>query len=124
MSVDGRTIDAMIQCNIDQVERLVPVMIDVPTAAAPRQRAQVEVPQMVHFRFHERFRWPVDQVLVVGMGMVAAPVPTKGKSLIPGIPLPLPTSPARSELLVFVQSKGKPIDGSPIARREGAAASR
>jgi hypothetical protein len=120
LSVDGRAIDAMIRCEIDQVEKMVPVMIDVPTAAAPRQRTQIEIPQMAEFRFHERFRWPVDQVLLVGMGMVAAPVPTEGKSLVPGIPLPLPTSPARADLLVFVESKGTAGDGSPVAQRQAA----
>ena len=36
---------------------------------------KIEVPQVAQFRFHERFRWPVDQVLLVGMGMVPLPVP-------------------------------------------------
>lgn len=118
LSVDGRTIDATIRCDIDQVEKMLPVMIDVPTAAAPRQRAQIEVPQMAKFRFHERFRWPVEQVLLVELGMVAAPVPTDAKPLVPGLPLPLPTSPARSDLLVFVESKGATAEDSSVARRQ------
>jgi hypothetical protein len=61
---------------------------------------------MTHFRFHERFRWPVDKILLVGMGMVAPPLPADPKSLVPGIPLPLPTAPPRADLLVFVESKG------------------
>jgi len=119
LSVDGRTIDAMIRCEIGQVEKMVPVMIDAPTTAAPRQRAQIEVPQVAEFHFHERFRWPADQVLLVGMGMVAAPVPTEAKPLVPGIPLPLPTSPARVDLLVFVESRGAAADSTPIVRRDG-----
>ncbi len=106
-SVDGKTIDAVIKCNIDQVEKMVPVMVEVPTSVSPRQRSKIEVPQITHFRFHERFRWPVDHVLLVGMGMVALPVPAEGKSLLPGIPLPLPSSPARADLLVLVESKAK-----------------
>ena len=107
MSVDGRTIDATIKCNIDQVEKMIAVMLDVPSVAAPRQRTKIEVPQMAQFRFHERFRWPDTQVLLVGMGMVAVPVPAEPKPLVPGLPLPLPKSPARADLLVFVESKGK-----------------
>ena len=116
LSLDGRTVDAIIKCEIDQVEKMISVVLDVPTAVAPRQRTQIEAPQITHFRFHERFRWPVDQVLLVGMGMVALPVPADGKSLLPGIPLPLPMSPARADLLVFVQSKGKTGQASRVTR--------
>ena len=31
LSVDRRMIDATIKCDIDQVEKMIPVMIDVPT---------------------------------------------------------------------------------------------
>jgi len=107
LSVDRRMVDATIKCNIDQIEKMIGVSLDVPTTAAPRQRTRIEVPQMTHFRFHERFRWPVDQVLLVGMGMVALPVPVDAQPTIAGIPLPLPKSPPRANLLVFVEAKGK-----------------
>ena len=118
LSLDGRLIDAAIKCEIDQVEKMVPVTLDVPTSVSARQRTKIEVPQMSHFRFHERFRWPVDQVLLVGMGMVALPVPSEGQSLVPGLPLPLPSSPARADVLVFVESKGK-IAQSPNVSNAG-----
>ena len=41
------------------------------------------------------------------MGMVAMPTPNAGKPLVAGIPLPLGTSPARADLLVFVESRPK-----------------
>jgi hypothetical protein len=47
--LDGRTIDAIVKCNLDQLEKLQPVMLDVPTLAAPRQRTQVDVPQLSSF---------------------------------------------------------------------------
>jgi hypothetical protein len=106
LSADGKTIDATIKCEIDQIEKMTAVPLEVASPVAPRQRAQVEVPQLSQFRFHERFRWPVDQVLLVGMGTVPAPVPMES-SLIPGVPLPLPAGPARVDLLIFVESKGK-----------------
>jgi hypothetical protein len=106
MSVDGKIIDAAIKCNVDQVEKLVPVMIDVPTNLLPRQRARIELPQVVSFRFHERFRWPSDKVLLVSLGMVPLPSPGDGKSLVPGLSLPLTTSPARADMLVMVENKG------------------
>lgn len=116
LSVDGQQIDATIKCDVDQVEKLVPVNIDMPTPAAPRGRAQLEVPQITHFRFHERFRWPVNQVLLVSMGMIAAPVPMTS-SLIPGVPLPLPSAPPRVEMLIFVESKGRASAPPTLADR-------
>jgi hypothetical protein len=108
LSLDGRTIDAVVKCNLDQVEKLQPVMLDVPTPAAPRQRTQVDVPQLSSFRLHERFRWPVEQVLLIGCGMVAPPVPTEQ-----GLRLPLVSAPARVDLLIFIESRGP--NGKPPA---------
>jgi hypothetical protein len=117
LSVDKKVIDATIKCDIDQVEKMIAVMLDVPTVVAPRQRTRIEVPQMAHFRFHERFRWPVEQVLLVGMGMVAVPVPSEGKPLVPGIPLPLTSSSApRADLLVFVESKAESSQSPQVTR--------
>jgi hypothetical protein len=107
LSADRRTIDATIRCDIDQIEKMIPVMLDVPTQVSPRQRTKIDVPQITHYRFHERFRWPLDQVLVVGMGMVALPIPVDGAPLVPGIPLPIGNSPARADLLVFIECRGQ-----------------
>lgn len=106
LSVDGRQIDAILKCSINQVEKLLPIMVDMPTAESPRQRLKIEVPQLAQFRFQERFRWPSDHVLLVGMGVVPQPVPGEGQSVIPGIPLPGIGGPARTDLLVFIESKG------------------
>ena len=106
LSVDQRQIDAILKCSINQVEKLVPVMVDLPTQASPRQRLKIEVPQLAQFRFQERFRWPTDHVLLVGMGRVAQPVPGDAKSVIPGIPLPGLGGPVRADLLVLIESKG------------------
>jgi hypothetical protein len=114
LSVDRRLIDAAIKCDIDQVEKMVPVIMELPTAASPRQRTKIEVPQMSHFRFHERFRWPIDQVLVIGMGMVAPPVPVDGNNVLAG--LPLPTAPPRADLLVIVESKAQVAAPAAAAR--------
>ena len=116
LSVNRQMIDATIKCNIEQVEKMFRVMIDVPTAVAKRQRIEIEVPQMTHFRFHERFRWPVDQVLLVGMGMVALPVPVDSKPLVRGLPLPLGSTPPRADLLVFVEAKGRSGEAPRVTR--------
>ena len=117
LSADRRTIDATVKCDIDQVEKILPVMIDVATPAAPRGRTKIEVPQMTHFRFHERFRWPAGQVLLVGMGMVALPVPVDSQPLVPGLKLPLTSSsPPRADLLVFIEAKDRAGEGPHTPR--------
>ncbi len=105
LSVDGRAIDAVVKCNVDQLERLIPVMLDVPAPMAPRQRLKIDVPQISQLRMHERFRWPADQVLIIGMGMVAPPTPTEPGALMAS--LPLVSQPARADLLVFIESRGR-----------------
>jgi hypothetical protein len=107
LSLDDQTIDATIKCDIDQLEKVIPVTVDVPTNVAPRQRAQIEQPQITRCRFHERFRWPTDKVLLVGLGMVPMPIPADGKSLFPGLSLPIINAPPRADLLLFVESKGE-----------------
>jgi len=113
LSLDGKMIDAVLKMNIDQVEKLVPVMVDVPVANGARQRARLEVPQTSQWRLHERFRWPSDQVLLVGMGVVATPVP--GDPTAAGI-LPIQIGPPRADLLVFVESRGVATQPSSVTR--------
>ncbi len=111
MTTDRQMIDAVVKCSINQVEKMIPVMLDVPTQVAPRQRTKVEVPQMSRFRFHERFRWPVEQVLLISMGMVPVPTPVEAKPIVPG--LPLGTTAPRADMLVFIESRGANETGGP-----------
>lgn len=124
LSADRRLIDATVKCDVDQIEKMIPVMVDVPTQAAPRQRTKIEVPQITHYRFHERYRWPIDQVLLVGMGMVALPIPVDGAPLLPGVPLPIGNTPARADLLIFVECKGQSTPAAAAAAASYAPASR
>jgi hypothetical protein len=113
LSLDGRTIDAVVKCNIDQLEQMVPVVIELPTTAAQKQRTKIEVPQTTACRFHERFRWPADKVLLVSLGVVATPTPAPKGVFNLGTPL-LQSAP-RAELLIMVESKGRVT--SPTAQR-------
>jgi hypothetical protein len=120
LSNDRRMIDATIKCDIDQVEKMISVLVDVPTQASPRQRTKIESPQMSHYRLHERFRWPSDQVLLIGAGMVALPIPVDGAPMVRGLPLPIGNTPARADLLIFVECKGAAAATSNPAMVPGA----
>lgn len=105
-SLDGRAVDVLVKCHVDQVEKLVPVSIDLPGFGGQWQRAQIQVPQVVSWRLHERFRWPSDQVLLLSCGVVAAPAPesNKGAAALLGA---LSTTPGRADALLFVECNGK-----------------
>ncbi len=107
LSLDTGTVDAVVRLQLNQVERMVPVMLEVPTPIAPRQRTRIEVPQMTMCNLHERFRWPASQVLLLSMGVVASPGPTASNPLTSA--LALTSSPPRADALLFVENKGKVI---------------
>jgi hypothetical protein len=105
VSTDGATVDAVLKCNINQIEKMVGMSIDIPLGGGASRRERIEVPQMTSCDLHERFRWPTDQVLLVSRGVVATPAPS-GNSILP-ITLPGAPSANRADALVFVQSRGK-----------------
>jgi len=107
LSLDGQTIDAVVKCNIDQVEKLNSVMLDVPTPAAPRQRTEIQVPQVDSCRFAEKFHWPTDMVLVIGFGVVPTPTPPEPTT----VKIPLISPGDHADLLLFIENRG--VAGKP-----------
>lgn len=105
LSQDERTLDVVLKCSIDQVEKLMSVGIDLPGLTGQVQRAEIQVPQMVSWRLHERFRWPANQVLLLSCGVVASPGPDRQTAL--GIPNPFARGGGRADALLFVESLGK-----------------
>ncbi|MBM4012373.1 MAG: hypothetical protein FJ286_13495 [Planctomycetes bacterium] len=79
ISRDGSAVEAVLRCRIDQIERMAPVSLAAPVN---QQRVQVEVPQVAAVRVGERFRWPANQVLIVGLGLVPWPVPAQNVSVV------------------------------------------
>lgn len=109
MSLDGKSVEAAIECQVDQVEKLVPVTIEVPIGKQS-QRVQVQVPQMVSWRLSERFRWPADQVLLLSCGVVANPAGAVGGPLAPLLsPIGAPTS--RVDALLLIEHRGSASAG-------------
>ena len=58
---------------------------------------------------HERFRWPTDKVLLLSMGVVATPGPTKDNPITDAVTdaVPMLKSPPRADALLFVESAGR-----------------
>lgn len=108
VAVDEQTVDTVLKCNIDQIEKLLPVVVETPAVAGQQQRVQIQVPQLVSWRLHERFRWPTDQVLVLSCGVVATPTADRPTAL--GIPNPFSNSPGRADGLLLIECKGRSAD--------------
>jgi hypothetical protein len=72
--LDRMNMDVMIKLDILHIEKMQLVMVDVPTAANPRQRVQIEIPQISSFHLDEQIRFPKDKVLLLDLGMVPLPV--------------------------------------------------
>jgi len=116
LSLDGQSVDAMIKCDVDQLEQLIPVSVDVPTPIAPRQHTEIEVPQSCSYRFRERFHWSANQVLLISFGVIAAPIASESP-----IRLSLNPGPARAELMVFVEDRGPGAVAPPVVPSPGVA---
>ena len=112
MSLDKKSIDLMVKCHIDQVERFSSVTLDLPLAGGKTHSGQVQVPQMASWRLHERFRWPADEVLLLSCGVVASPQAVgsttllgQGSSLV-GLDRILPQSGQRADALLVIEYLG------------------
>ncbi len=115
LALDTRTVDAVLKLKLTQVEKMVPVKLEVPSPIAQNQRTECQVPQMTMVQLHERFRWPTDQVLLLSMGVVAQPGVSKPNMITDNIPML--KSPPRADALLFVESRGPnsalAIDSAP-----------
>jgi hypothetical protein len=108
LALDLASADAVLKLKLNQVEKMLPVKLDLPTTIAPNQRVQVDVPQMTSSNLHERFRWPTDKVLLLSMGVVATPGPTKDNPVTDAVKdaMPILKSPPRADALLFIESAG------------------
>ena len=104
LSLDTAATDAVVKLRLAQIEKMLPVKLEVPSTMAPNQRTEVQVPQMTQIQLHERFRWPTDQVLLLSMGVVATPGAAKPNPLVDA--LNLPKSPPRADALLLIESRG------------------
>ncbi len=117
LATDGVTLDCVVNASIDQVEKLVPVDLDLPLPNGQMHRARVQVPQIASWRLHERFRWPVDRVLVLSCGVIASP--DRPQSSIPLLNLDSITgqTAGRADALLFIEFKGRASENLPLGPR-------
>lgn len=101
---DGRTVESIVRCDVDQVENLRNVQVDVPLPDGTTKPIDLKVPQIVSWRLHERFRWPREQVLVLSCGVVANPA-GKSTSMLQ-FPDLFSQSKGRADALMFIEYKG------------------
>ncbi len=103
LDVNGTTMEAVIKCQVDLVEKFQIVNIEIPNYAGAPQRQPIQVPQVASWRLSERFRWPVDHVLLLSCGIVATPGPEKNS--IFGLPNVFDSSPGRADALLFIEAR-------------------
>ncbi len=107
LSTDGAALDCVIKAEIDQVDKLNYVDLELPLPNNQTHRARIDVPQVVSWRLHERFRWPSDMVLLLSCGVVASPeraqssIPMLNMSMLTG------TTAGRADALLFIEFRGR-----------------
>ncbi len=107
LSTDGRALDCVVKANIDQVDKLVPVDLDLPLANGQNHRARIDVPQLVSWRLHERFRWPSDMVLLLSCGVVASPERPQSALPLLNFGAITGTTAGRADALLFIEFRGR-----------------
>lgn len=116
LSVDRRSLDCLLQVEIDQVDKLVPVELDLPLPSGEMFRAKIDVPQVVSWRLKERFRWPSDMVLLLSCGVVASPERSSASAIpLLNVNSLTGTTPGRADALMFVEFRGKATENLPSA---------
>lgn len=107
LSVDGRSIDCVIKAEIDQVDKLKPCPLNLPLPNNQVHRTKIEVPQMVSWRLHERFRWPSDMVLLLSCGVVASPDRPQAAMPIFNLEAITGNTAGRADALLFLEYRGR-----------------
>ncbi|MFG0262308.1 MAG: hypothetical protein ACF788_07950, partial [Novipirellula sp. JB048] len=123
LTTDNRIIDVMIKAEIDQVDKFNPVELELPLRNQQVHRTRIDVPQVVSWRLHERFRWESDKVLLLSCGVVASPERSGGSSIM-NFDFVTGNTSGRADALMFVEFRGRASENlstNPIAPRTATA---
>ncbi|MEM6690165.1 MAG: hypothetical protein AAF664_12100 [Planctomycetota bacterium] len=107
LSTDKTALDCVIKAEIDQLDKLNHVDLELPLPNAQTHRTRIDVPQVVSWRLHERFRWPSDMVLLLSCGVVASPERSKGTLPMFNMASITGATPGRADALMFVEYRGR-----------------
>ena len=108
LSLDCKTLEARIKCDMVQVDKMHQLTINTPSSASPSARVTIEVPQVANFSVDELVSWPSDFVLLLDLGIVPLLIPVpqqpQDKNLFEQIVSPLANSapPKRSNVLMLI----------------------
>ncbi len=103
----GGTLEALIDAEIDQIEKLTNVKLDVPGQMGNPQAMNIQVPSVLSWRLNERFRWPSDHVLLVSCGVVSQLELDRLPSSRPSLPLLGDGAKLkRADALMFINYRG------------------
>jgi hypothetical protein len=124
LTLDLGLADAVVKLRLNQVEKMLPVKLDLPSVVSPNQKVQVDVPQLTSANMHERFRWPSDKVLLLSMGVVATPGASGDSPLTEAVTdaMPMLKSPPRADALLFIECMGQVTPSADPAVVRAAAA--
>ena len=109
LSLDGKTLEARVKCDMVQVDKMHQLTISTPSSTSPSGRVMVEVPQVANFSVDELISWPGEYVLLIDFGIAPllipqAQTPQQEKGLFDQIigPLAAGAPRKRSNVLMFI----------------------
>ncbi|EMI19750.1 putative secreted protein [Rhodopirellula maiorica SM1] len=123
LTTNNSVIDVMIKAEIDQVDKFNHVDLELPLRNQQVHRTRIDVPQVVSWRLHERFRWESDKVLLLSCGVVASPERPGGSSFM-NLDMLTGNTSGRADALMFVEFRGRASENlttNPIAPRTATA---
>ncbi|WP_372721023.1 hypothetical protein [Novipirellula sp.] len=123
LTTNNSIIDVMIKAEIDQVDKFNSVELELPLRNQQVHRTKIDVPQVVSWRLHERFRWESDKVLLLSCGVVASPERQGGSSIM-NLDMLTGNTSGRADALMFVEFRGRASENlttNPIAPRTATA---
>ncbi|MDR2761334.1 MAG: hypothetical protein LBB88_01880 [Planctomycetaceae bacterium] len=115
--MDGRRTDAIIKLEITQIDKMIPLQIDAPTTTNPRQRIEIESPQVAKFNLDEQIRFPKDKVLLLDLGTIPLPnmkSTIESGNMLSGLTKNLTTS-KRANILLMIEK----VNNAQIANPAG-----
>jgi hypothetical protein len=103
--MDGWRTDVIIKFEVTQIDKMIPLQIDAPTNINPRQRIEIESPQVAKFNLDEQIRWPKEKILLLNLGTIPLPnlkQTTESSGVLNGLTKNL-TAAKRSNVILIIE---------------------